>query len=121
MLSVEFLHLMNISSRYELKKGEAIVKQGNIMHYTLFGMLVYTYDYIYVNIIFKDHETTRLRLLKSGKGIVYRNGIIVGEVHQNQFVGEMSFLAWENSIIKDKNKKISMRGNSDVICEEVVR
>ena len=76
MIPTEFLHLMHIAKRHEFKKGEVISKQGE--------------------------KRTRLLLLKEGSGRVMRDGSMVGTVKDNNFVGEMSFLAFHNQELKSK-------------------
>ena len=71
MMPMEFLHLMSVATRHEFAKGEKLVIQGE--------------------------KRTHLHFVKSGKGAVIRDGIRIGSVSVGQFVGEMSFLAWENA------------------------
>ena len=71
MLPVEFLQLMSIARRNEYEKGDVLAVQGE--------------------------ERTKLHLMMKGRCDVTRDGISVGKVKHNQFIGEMSFLAWESN------------------------
>ena len=63
MLPTEFLQMMELAKRREYKKGESLAKQG------------------------KTRST--LILLKQGGAVVKRDGIVVGKVRPNSFIGEM--------------------------------
>ena len=89
MIPTEFLHLMHIAKRQEFKKGEVLSKQGE--------------------------KRTQLLLIKKGKGKVVRDGLIVGNVNKNNFVGEMSYLAYQAQKVKsNEGSKIVQKDPSAV-------
>jgi len=79
MHSVEFMQLMSIANRKEYAKGEYLAKQGG--------------------------KRNKLHLIVSGRGNVVRDGEPIGVVERNQFVGEMSYLAWEANMRKRRARK----------------
>jgi hypothetical protein len=79
MHSVEFMQLMSIAKRKEYAKGEYLAKQGG--------------------------KRNKLHLIVSGRGKVVRDGEPIGVVERNQFVGEMSYLAWEANMRKRRARK----------------
>jgi hypothetical protein len=79
MHSVEFMQLMSIANRKEYAKGEYLAKQGG--------------------------KRNKLHLIVSGRGKVVRDGEPIGVVERNQFVGEMSYLAWEANMRKRRVRK----------------
>ena len=102
MVPTEFLHLMYIAKRKVYKKGEIMSQQGE--------------------------KRTQLLLIKEGKGTVMRDGLTVGKLGKNNFVGEMSFLAYharatkaaqDNHAEESEDKEgATFKGTADVVCDE---
>jgi CRP-like cAMP-binding protein len=78
MHSVEFMRLMAAATRTELVPGEYLAKQGE--------------------------TRTSLQLIVKGNGRVVRDGEEIGSVEKHQFVGEMSYLAWQSRKLKEMKK-----------------
>lgn len=76
MKPVDFLHLISIAKRKEVKKGDLIVSEQT--------------------------KNTRVYLVKSGKLSMYKTGGMTKTINQNQFAGSMSFLKWEDKIDTEK-------------------
>jgi CRP-like cAMP-binding protein len=72
MNSVDFHHLITLARRMEFKKGDKLIDQNR------------KNSYVY--------------LVVKGKLSVWKNGQLLGDVGNHQFVGEMSFLGWCNAI-----------------------
>jgi CRP-like cAMP-binding protein/uncharacterized membrane protein (Fun14 family) len=72
MNDIDFLHLMNLARRMEFKKGDKLIDQ--------------------------NRKNSRVYLVVKGKLSVWKNGQLLGDVGNHQFVGEMSFLGWCNAI-----------------------
>lgn len=72
MKPVDFLHLISIAKRKEVKKGDVIVSEQT--------------------------KNSRVYLVKSGKLSMYRTGGNTRTINPNQFAGSMSFLQWEDKI-----------------------
>ena len=83
MHSIEFMQLMSIAKRHEFKTGDYLAMQGK--------------------------KRDKLHLIVAGQGKVVRDDEQIGTLNQNQFVGEMSYLAWEAK--QAKRRKV---GNDSV-------
>ena len=73
MNMVDFLHLMAISQRREVNKGEKLVSLGLNHHH--------------------------LHFVKQGRLSVKRSQEVLPEIHEHQFVGAMSFMDWEGECL----------------------
>ena len=68
MNKVDFLHLMNLATRVEAKKGEVLISD--------------------------KEKNTRVYFIKEGQLVVRLNGTDVRNLHSNQFAGLMTFITW---------------------------
>lgn len=68
MNKVDFLHLMNLASRVEAKKGQVLISENK--------------------------KNTRVYFIKEGQLVVRLNGTDVRNLHCNQFAGLMTFITW---------------------------
>eukprot|EP00601_Ochromonadales_sp_CCMP2298_P015250 CAMPEP_0173234528 /NCGR_PEP_ID=MMETSP1142-20121109/10276_1 /TAXON_ID=483371 /ORGANISM="non described non described, Strain CCMP2298" /LENGTH=252 /DNA_ID=CAMNT_0014164579 /DNA_START=133 /DNA_END=888 /DNA_ORIENTATION=- len=79
MKPVNFLHLISNAKRLELKKGDQIVSEKTL--------------------------NTRVYLVKSGQLSMVKTGAHARPIGENQFVGSMSFLSWQNRVGVAKQEK----------------
>lgn len=99
MKDVEYLKLLTIAKRLEIKKGE--------------------------NIISPERDNNSLYLIISGDMDIIRDQKVVNRLETNQFCGEMSYLQWNNEVRKltaggdevDPNK-VHVRGLADVVASK---
>jgi hypothetical protein len=87
MTSVEFLKLLGIAKRIETEAGATMIHQGTL-HRDVY-------------------------LLQSGSCVVKRDGEFLGRIKKYQFMGEMSFLRWQDAVIKSKVKEEDVEEEED--------
>ena len=79
MNKVDFLHLMNLATRVEAKKGQVLISEKK--------------------------KNTRVYFIKEGQLVVRLNGTDVRNLHCNQFAGLMTFISWmEGQELVDMHK-----------------
>lgn len=79
MSPVEFMHLMSIAKRKELKSNVRLVDERK--------------------------QNSRVFLVVKGKLSVNKKGNKVGAITENQFVGAMSFLSWQTKVTESRQRQ----------------
>lgn len=92
MKLVDFLHLMSIAKRHDIKRNEKLISLGS--------------------------KHNHLHFVQSGKLSVVNKSGALSSIHEDQFVGVLSFLAWEDNlhmqnIIKQNKQEEYQMWNSD--------
>jgi CRP-like cAMP-binding protein len=80
MKAIDFLHLMSLSERREVKRGEKLITLGG--------------------------KHNHLHFVQSGRLSVKRANESMPEIHEHQFVGAMSFLTWEGNLAAQNRLKL---------------
>jgi CRP-like cAMP-binding protein len=93
MTSVEFLKLMGTAKRIEADAGDTIIQQG-VLHRDVY-------------------------LLQSGVCVVKRDGETLGKILKYQFMGEMSFLRWQDAVLKEQTILKQSNDDTDAMSMEI--
>ena len=97
---VDFLHLMSVATRREIKKGiPDLQNPAPALLSPLSLSALSHFDCAGEKIVEQGRRHQYLNLVQRGRFSVTRDGHVTGEIRMHQFAGAMSFLTWEGACV----------------------